>query len=113
MEHEFPETCAVIASPHVQTLVISKRVHAPLGQGQQGRRVHNGVVNHDFVPLHDSGQNLPSQRKAVGNVQMPVQVFPNVSTRLNSLIIDRGKPRLLTDQKPVNANCDNVEFVFQ
>ncbi|MBR5911062.1 MAG: hypothetical protein IKZ55_03690 [Bacteroidales bacterium] len=44
---------------------------------------------------------------------MSIQVFPNVSTRLNSLIIDRGKPRLLTEQKPVNANCDNVEFVLQ
>ena len=113
MEHEFPETCAVITSPHVETLVISNRVHTPFRKGQQRCRVHDGVVNHDFIPFHDSGQNLSAQREAVGNVQMPVQVFPNVLSRLNSLVIDRGILRLLTEQKSINSNRDNVEFVLQ
>ncbi|MBQ1758793.1 MAG: hypothetical protein IIZ94_03820 [Prevotella sp.] len=71
------------------------------------------MVDHNFVPFHDSGQYLSTQRKTVGNVQMSIHVFPNVLSRLNSLVIDRGKLRLLTKQESINSNRDNVVFVLQ
>ena len=44
---------------------------------------------------------------------MAVQVLLDILNCLSSLIVNRGKLRFLPDQKSVDANGNDVVFVFQ
>ena len=51
MEHQFPEPGPVVTCPDISDLVIPERIDAPFGQRQKRSRIHDGMVDDDFVAL--------------------------------------------------------------